>query len=527
MKQQTRNIFGIVIAAVFLSLFIMLIPRTVYAEYNTGDDYPEYLKEADKDALIDPWRFLNRECTSFVAWCLNSRNEVNFTHFYKTGSGWGDAYNWGHVAEQLGFVVDQNPAVGAVAWWDHGSYGHVAWVSAVNGNKVTIEEYNALIVGGYNTAVISVGNPTGYIHIKDLEESAVSAAYTGLTEQDGQLIYLNKGEIDTSYTNIVQYQGDWYYVKNGVVDFTCNSIEPNENGWWYLKDGVVDFSYTGFASNENGWWYVENGRVTFTKNDVLYGAANTEADEDGEEAWWYIQNSKVTAADTIAENAYGWWKIADGKVDFTFQGFASNENGWWYLENGRVSFGIYDIIYGAANTDPYQSGENAWWLVLGSRVTRETTVAQNKYGWWYVKDGKVDFDYTGFASNENGWWYLENGQVKFNKYDILYGVANTDPYASGEEGWWLVRGSWVARETTVAQNKYGWWYVKDGKVDFNHNGVEQNDYGWWRIENGKVNFNFTGLAENENGTWYLSGGRVDFYFNGTYDGKTIVNGKVQ
>ena len=74
MKKQKRNIFGIIIAVILLSFLFVLIPKTVHAAYNTGDDYPEVLKTADKDALIDPWRFLNRECTSFVAWCLNSRN---------------------------------------------------------------------------------------------------------------------------------------------------------------------------------------------------------------------------------------------------------------------------------------------------------------------------------------------------------------------------------------------------------------------------------------------------------------------
>ena len=32
-----------------------------------GDDYPSNLKSAAKDALVDPWNFYNRECTSFVA----------------------------------------------------------------------------------------------------------------------------------------------------------------------------------------------------------------------------------------------------------------------------------------------------------------------------------------------------------------------------------------------------------------------------------------------------------------------------
>lgn len=623
MKKQKRNIFGIIIAVILLSFLFVLIPKTVHAAYNTGDDYPEVLKTADKDALIDPWRFLNRECTSFVAWCLNSRNEVNFTNFY-LGYTWSDAINWGYVAQRAGFTVDQNPAVGSVAWWDNGYYGHVAWVSAVDGDWVTIEEYNAVYVGGYNTGTIHYSNPTGYIHIKDLGEPVVTGLYTGIIDQDGQLIYLNRGEWDTSYTSIVRYQGDWYYVKNGVVDFNFTGLASNENGWWYVKDGIVDFSYTGFASNENGWWYVENSKITFEKEGIIWGNANTGAGAQGEEAWWYVKNSKVTVADTIAQNANGWWKITGGKVDFTFlglasnengwwylkngkvdfsyngfesnengwwyvedgkitfqkteviwgtanteigvageedwwyvknskvtaaddiapnengwwkvkngrvdftfQGFAPNENGWWYIRNGKVNFDKNDVMKCVANTDPYAAGEEDWWLVRYGKVTNDTTVAENVYGWWYVKEGRVDFTFQGFVSNEYGWWYLENGKVGFNKNDIMNGFANTDPCTVGEEGWWLVRGSKVSKETTVAQNSNGWWYVNQGKVDFAYTGIQNNSYGWWRIEDGKVNFGFTGLAENEYGTWYLESGKVNFGYNGTYDDKKIVNGKVQ
>ena len=122
-----------------------------------------------------------------------------------------------------------------------------------------------------------------------------------------------------------------------------------------------------------------------------------------------------------------------------------------------------------------------------------------------MKDGKVDFSYTGFAKNEYGWWYVEKGQVKFDKNDILSGKANTDPEAAGEDGWWYIVKSQVTKKTTVAQNEYGWWYVKDGKVDFT----------------------YTGLAENDYGTWYIKDGKVDFSFTGTYDGEQIVKGQVQ
>ncbi|MGH3957562.1 MAG: hypothetical protein ACRDTL_00980, partial [Mycobacterium sp.] len=62
-----------------------------------GNDYPANLATAAKDALIDPWRFFNRECTSFVAWRLNNANGVGFNDFYG-GPQWGNANTWGAAA---------------------------------------------------------------------------------------------------------------------------------------------------------------------------------------------------------------------------------------------------------------------------------------------------------------------------------------------------------------------------------------------------------------------------------------------
>ena len=34
-----------------------------------------------------------------------------------------------------------------------------------------------------------------------------------------------------------------------------------------------------------------------------------------------------------------------------------------------------------------------------------------EYGWWYLTDGEIDWDYTGMACNEYGWWYMNNGAL--------------------------------------------------------------------------------------------------------------------
>ncbi len=135
-------------------------------------------------------------------------------------------------------------------------------------------------------------------------------------------------------------------------------------------------------------------------------------------------------------------------------------------------------------------------------------MAQNSNGWWVIRDGKVDFSYTGFAQNSNGWWYCQGGKVQFSRNDVIRGTVD------GETAWWHVVGGKVTFDNTVAQNSNGWWHIQNGKVNFNSNTVAQNNNGWWYIKNGKVDFSFTGFASNQNGLWYIENGKVNFSANG-------------
>ncbi|HMC49251.1 MAG TPA: CHAP domain-containing protein, partial [Solirubrobacterales bacterium] len=81
---------------------------------------------------------------------------------------------WGPLAEKRGFVVNANPSVGSVAWSNAGIWGHVAYVVAVNGGNVTVEEYNYLQKGAYDKRVISASAFTGFIHFKDLPPEATA-----------------------------------------------------------------------------------------------------------------------------------------------------------------------------------------------------------------------------------------------------------------------------------------------------------------------------------------------------------------
>lgn len=108
------------------------------------------------------------------------------------------------------------------------------------------------------------------------------------------------------------------------------------------------------------------------------------------------------------------------------------------------------------------------------------------------------------AAADGNWYYYENGQI-----------VNKTTVAPNENGWWFVRDGKVDfTYTGIAQNEYGWWRIVNGKVDFNCNSVESNEYGWWKLSGGKVDFGFTGIAGNQYGAWFVRNGKVDFDYSG-------------
>lgn len=69
-----------------------------------------------------------------------------------------------------------------------------------------------------------------------------------------------------------------------------------------------------------------------------------------------------------------------------------------------------------------------------------TGLAQNEAGWWYIKDGFLDWSYTGIVTDENGTWYVQGGMFDWTytgkatvdgiEYDIVNGRSSNEKYKS-------------------------------------------------------------------------------------------------
>ena len=116
----------------------------------------------------DPWGFALRNCTSFVAWRLRETNGIgDFTNHLGGGTRSATPRTGTTTPTALGYLVDDVPAVGAVAQTDDGRVGHVAWVSAVGDGTVTVEEYNYYVAGGYDVRTAPASD-FRYLHLADV-----------------------------------------------------------------------------------------------------------------------------------------------------------------------------------------------------------------------------------------------------------------------------------------------------------------------------------------------------------------------
>jgi surface antigen len=162
---------------------VAALRRTVTAG-DLGYPYPnapDCNEQTGANCVGDKWGFVQGQCHSWVAYRLNELNaaELNgatFDDHYRQPAGqeWWNPVHWKTAAQAAGITVDDNPALGSVAWWSTNG-GHVAYVEAVNADgSVKISEMNTDYHNGFDFATLVRGQrwPSGFIHIADRPSGA-------------------------------------------------------------------------------------------------------------------------------------------------------------------------------------------------------------------------------------------------------------------------------------------------------------------------------------------------------------------
>lgn len=363
----------------------------------------------------DKWGFATRNCTSFVAWKLNTSNVIHFHNNYdgRGGNDFGNARNWKAAAKRFNLRVDSNPSPGSVAWLKNGN--HVAWVESVNGNLINIQEYNygydeyGNLKYEYNERQ-DYKNKYEYIHFGDSNINAFTPGVYNNKGRNHELHLTNKNR-SGSANRIFRYgnnrahhtvvAGDWDGNGTSTVGVVGNS---GNNLRWYLRNSnsggganytfnygrvgdipvVGDWDGNGTVTvgvvrkiGNNLRWYVRNANSAGpTHHSFNYGSANgtpITGDWNGNGTWsqgvvykhssgnlrWLLRDS-LNGGAYQKEIYYGTNSMkpitGDWDGDGTFTPGAvqkTSKNLRWFLRNSNTS-GVADInfIYGSRNHKP-------------------------------------------------------------------------------------------------------------------------------------------------------------------------------
>ncbi|SBT52933.1 fibronectin type III domain-containing protein [Micromonospora auratinigra] len=127
--------------------------------FGTVDDYPW----GSGFPWIDRYGFVLQQCTSFVASRVYKYIAQDPPGFMALN--YWNANNWDEAAAAHGGMVSHTPAVGAIAQWNGGQYGHVAWVSGIDGSYIIIEEYNYTYPSAYSRRRILASSVDNYLSV--------------------------------------------------------------------------------------------------------------------------------------------------------------------------------------------------------------------------------------------------------------------------------------------------------------------------------------------------------------------------
>lgn len=109
---------------------------------------------------------------------------------------------------------------------------------------------------------------------------------------------------------------------------------------------------------------------------------------------------------------------------------------------------------------------------------------------------------------------------------LPYDSEKSDAYAEWD-------GKYPTAEVVLRKDDSGSWvaYVGEKRAP-DCNGLYVNENGWWFVRNGRVDFNYTGIVGNSKGKWYVEKGHANFNYSGAFtandSGKsyTVIEGKV-
>lgn len=266
-----------------------------------GDDYPAAWRNNPNQA--DTWGYATGNCTSFVA------NRLHNINHFEVPRALGNGGQWGNSARRLGYRVDNVPARGSVAYYNDGSYGHVAWVADVSGNNVVIEEYNWARANGtfdysYHTRTQPISAYTGYIHFKDLAGGSTPSEPTkpntgGTLPSSGTYHFTDrrgvKAEPKISSPDLAYYDNGYSVTYDKTL----------------IADNYEWISYVSYSGNRR---YIAINKIATPTTPVVKGTINIQNKND-QAGTFDVVITNVSSNSGLKEVQVPTWSTQNGQDD--------------------------------------------------------------------------------------------------------------------------------------------------------------------------------------------------------------------
>ncbi len=288
-----------------------------------GDDYPAAWRNNPNQA--DTWGYATGNCTSFVA------NRLHNINHFEVPRALGNGGQWGNSARRLGYRVDNVPARGSVAYYNDGSYGHVAWVADVSGNNVVIEEYNWARANGtfdysYHTRTQPISAYTGYIHFKDLAGGSTPSEPTkpntgGTLPSSGTYHFTDrrgvKAEPKISSPDLAYYDNGYSVTYDKTL----------------IADNYEWISYVSYSGNRR---YIAINKIATPTTPVVKGTINIQNKND-QAGTFDVVITNVSSNSGLKEVQVPTWSTQNGQDDIIWYRATKQNDGTY-----KVSVNIRD-----------------------------------------------------------------------------------------------------------------------------------------------------------------------------------------
>ncbi|MCY7202743.1 GBS Bsp-like repeat-containing protein [Streptococcus gallolyticus subsp. gallolyticus] len=398
-----------------------------------GDDYPSGWKGSGGGQ--DTWGYTKSTCTSFVAYRLRNINK------FEIPKNLGNAGEWGRKAQSQGYLVNKKPAVGAVAWSTEGTYGHVAWVAAVNGNSVVVEEYNWNWDYAYHTRTMPISSYAGFIHFKDLKSEPEKPVVKGKIEIQNQNDKAGTFDVivtDTSSNyEIREVQLPIWSAQNDQDDIIWYRAQKQGNGTYKTSVKISDHKNDRGTYNIHLYYVLSNGQqigIGGTQTNITDGKSENPTgklkitNQDDKTGTFSVIIEDVLCPNGLKEIRVPVWSEKNGQDDIIWY-TATKQNDSTYKVSVKISDHKNDR--GTYNIHLYYATNNGKFLgVDGTQIEIKEVVDNGPTGDIAIKNknnqtGTFDviisnvFNKNGVKEVKVPIWSEENGQD-----DIIWYTAS-------------------------------------------------------------------------------------------------------